>query len=248
MRPVWLDGLTATGKWPRLLGSLAVSVVVHCSVLSFTGLTDFKLLSQEDAEHPVRLIANLLLTQPHAQPQFQHQAATESTSRAVVAPTKTSGAATQPEPKQTGAPGTASATPPVAVVSTPSGLLPGPWYYAARYLHRHPTPLRPIRPAYPPEAQNLSGQVVLLLLVNERGTVDSYQIIESQPPGRFDAPVVEAFTHETYAPGLITGYPVKSQLLIEVVFEPGALPETSILPGFPQYEIKAGSIPSAREN
>lgn len=248
MRPIWLDGLTATGKWPRLLGSLAVSVVAHCAVLGFTGLTSFNLLPQEGAEHPVRLLADLLPTQPQAQPSLQQQAAAEATSRAVVVPTKTGSAATQPEPKQTGAPGTASATPPVAVVSTPSGLLPGPWYYAARYLHRRPTPLRPIRPTYPPEAQNLPGQVVLLLLINERGAVDSYQIIESQPPGRFDAPVVEAFTHETYAPGLITGYPVKSQLLIEVVFEPGALPETNILPGLPQYEIKAGSIPSAREN
>lgn len=129
-----------------------------------------------------------------------------------------------------------------------TGLFPGPWYYAARYLHRRPTPLKPIQPVYPPNAGHLSGQVVLLLLINERGTVDSYQIIESQPPGRFDDPVIEAFTHETYAPGLITGYPVKSQLLVEVVFEPGALPEANILPDLTQFKIKAAPVPSVKQN
>ncbi len=129
-----------------------------------------------------------------------------------------------------------------------TGLFPGPWYYAARYLHRRPTPLKPIRPVYPPKAEHLSGQVVLLLLINERGAVDSYQIIESQPSGRFDDPVIEAFTHEIYAPGLITGYPVKSQLLVEVIFEPGALPEANILPDLTQFKIKVAPVPSAKQN
>ncbi|MBI5861491.1 MAG: TonB family protein [Rhodocyclales bacterium] len=137
-------------------------------------------------------------------------------------------------PENVSAPaGTLPPAPAASSLSTQmvSGLLPGPWYYAARYLHRRPTPLKPIRPNYPPEAENLRGQVMLLLLINERGTVDTYHIVESQPPGVFDDAVSDAFTREQYAPGLITGYPVKSQLLVDVTFEPGSAPTAIILPG-----------------
>jgi protein TonB len=183
------------------------------------------------------------------QPQAQLQATDDDTSRAAGVSAESGGVARQSESQQPGgASGTVSNLLPSADAAQPTGLFPGPWYYAARYLHRRPTPLKPIRPAYPPETENLSGQVVLLLLINERGTVDTAHIIESQPPGRFDDLVIKAFAHETYAPGLITGYPVKSQLLVEVIFEPGALPETSILPDLTQYKIKAGPIPSAKEN
>ncbi len=75
---------------------------------------------------------------------------------------------------------------------------------------------------------------MLLLLINESGAVDTYRIIESQPPGIFDSTVTDAFVRERYAPGMITGYSVKSQLLVEVIFEPGATPKASILPGLPQ--------------
>ena len=126
-----------------------------------------------------------------------------------------------------------------AVPSTPyraalAGIVSGPWYYSARYLHRRPTPLKPIRPAYPPLVGDLAGNVVLLLLINERGTVDSHQIVKAAPGGIFEESVVTAFINERYAPGLITGYPVKSQLLVEVIFEPGAEPRTGILLDLPR--------------
>jgi protein TonB len=126
-----------------------------------------------------------------------------------------------------------------AVPSTPyraalAGIVSGPWYYSARYLHRRPTPLKPIRPAYPPFVGDLAGNVVLLLLINERGTVDSHQVVKAAPGGIFEESVVTAFINERYAPGLITGYPVKSQLLVEVIFEPGAEPRTGILLDLPR--------------
>lgn len=111
----------------------------------------------------------------------------------------------------------------------PSGIVSGPWYYSARYLHRRPTPLKPIRPAYPPFRGDLAGHVVLLMLINEQGTVDTYRIVKAEPAGIFDETVVTAFVKERYAPGLITGRAVKSQLLVEVVFEPGADPRTGVL-------------------
>lgn len=248
MRYVWLGGLIATERGPRLIGSLAFSVAIHCAALSFTGITAFRLLPPQEGSRSPRLTVDLLLNQPQAKP----QAAFENTARSVVAPAVPSApnaVVQHPESLHPdSAPGTVSNLPPSVEATQPPGLFPGPWYYAARYLHRRPTPLKPIRPAYPSEAENISGRVVLLLLLNEQGTVDSYQVIDSQPPGRFDSTVIEAFSHETYAPGLITGYVVKSQLLVEVVFEPGTLPEASILPDLTQFKIKAEQVPSATGN
>ncbi|GAB2180549.1 hypothetical protein DLREEDagrD3_07720 [Denitratisoma sp. agr-D3] len=116
-------------------------------------------------------------------------------------------------------------------LATVSGLIAGPWYYPARYLHRHVTPLRPIWPDYPAAAQNTAGSVTLLLLVNEEGKVDRYRIESAEPPGVFDDAVIRAFTGETYAPGLIAGMPVKGQLQAEVSFEPGQPPRLNLRPG-----------------
>ncbi|MBK9020650.1 MAG: TonB family protein [Sulfuritalea sp.] len=110
-----------------------------------------------------------------------------------------------------------------------AGIVTGSWYYAARYLHRRPTPLKPIRPDYPPLTNTLSGRVVLLMFINQQGGVDSHRILESTPRGTFDEEVLKSFANERYAPGLISGFPVKSQLLVEVVFEPGKAPRTGLL-------------------
>jgi hypothetical protein len=110
-----------------------------------------------------------------------------------------------------------------------SGIVSGPWYYTARYLHRRPTPLKPIRPNYPPFTSDIAGHVVLLLLINEQGTVDTHRFLQADPAVIFDETVVTAFIKERYAPGLISGHPVKSQLLVEVIFEPGTEPRTGVL-------------------
>lgn len=108
------------------------------------------------------------------------------------------------------------------------GLLPGPWYYTAKWLHRRPTPLHPIFPQYPPAAAHIAGRVQLLLLINEQGGIDNYQVQEANPEGVFEEATITAFTQARYAPGLITNYPVRSQLLVEVVFEPGAAPRVGM--------------------
>ena len=72
------------------------------------------------------------------------------------------------------------------------------------------------------------------MLINEQGTVDTYRIVKAEPAGIFDETVVTAFVKERYAPGLITGRSVKSQLLVEVVFEPGAEPRSGVLLELPR--------------
>lgn len=71
----------------------------------------------------------------------------------------------------------------------------------------------------------VAGRVTILLFVNEHGEIDRYRIEAAEPAGVFEASVIKAFVDEArYAPGLITGYPVRGQLLAEVSFEPGAPP------------------------
>lgn len=89
-----------------------------------------------------------------------------------------------------------------------AGIVTGSWYYAARYLHRRPTPLKPIRPDFPPLTNTLSGRVLLLMFINQQGGVDSHRILESTPRGTFDEEVLKSFANERYAPGLISGFPV----------------------------------------
>lgn len=116
----------------------------------------------------------------------------------------------------------------------PSGIVSGPWYYPASYLHRRPTPLRPILPAYPRFVSEVAGRVILLLLINPQGTVDTFRLMDANPAGVFDQTVITAFVNERYAPGLILRHPVRSQLLIEVIFEPGSSPQTSVLNDLPR--------------
>jgi protein TonB len=142
------------------------------------------------------------------------------------------------QPAAQPAPPAQSTTAPAAenypVIPIANGLLAGPWYYPPRYLHRLPSPLHPIKPEYPPAAQAIAGRIVLVMLLNEKGGVDDYRIEASEPPGVFEDAAIQAFTRETYAPGMITGYPVKSQMLVEVRFEPGEAPQTTVLPALPQ--------------
>jgi TonB family protein len=99
----------------------------------------------------------------------------------------------------------------------------GPWYYPAHYLHRRPSPLKPILPTYPAAAEGLSGHVVIRLLISETGAVDNVRIESSDPPMVFESVVIDAFAAAEFAPGIISSIAVKSQVLIEVTFEPGAM-------------------------
>jgi TonB family protein len=108
-------------------------------------------------------------------------------------------------------------------------MVQGPWYYPARYLHIRTRPRESINVEPPPLTHNLEGSVRILLFINERGGLDSYRIVSSTPDGVFDKSVTDAFTHVGYEPGLIANLPVKSQLLIEVVFHKDGSIGTEVL-------------------
>ncbi len=222
--------------WQTLAPSLALSLIVHGIAWFWLGPAGFPASSRGAAGAAPQLSVTLVSAAAPAPATETAElpvppvplAASAASVPAVVPP------APKPPPPAAAA-GTsptvpaAPAVPPAPSAAGLSGVVSGPWYYAARYLHRSPTPLRPIRPDYPPLFSDVAGHVVLLLFINEQGGVDTYRIESAEPPQIFDEAVLRAFVRERYAPGLITGNPVKSQLLVEVSFQPGSEPVTGIL-------------------
>lgn len=229
----------ATRPWRTLAPSLALSLIVHGIAWFWLGPSGFPARARGTAGGPPELSVTLVSAAAPA-PAIE-TAELPVPPVPLIAPAAPVPAVEPPAPKPlppVTAAGTIPAVPAVQAVplapSAPSvaglsGVVSGPWYYAARYLHRSPTPLRPIRPEYPPLFSDVAGHVVLLLFLNEQGSVDTYRIESAEPARIFDEAVLRAFVKERYAPGLITGYPVKSQLLVEVSFEPGSEPVTGIL-------------------
>lgn len=68
----------------------------------------------------------------------------------------------------------------------------------------------------------------LLLYIGFNGSIDKYEIVESEPKGMFDQSAIDAFTSVPFSPGQITGYPVRSQLLVEVTYDPGQAPRAML--------------------
>lgn len=100
-------------------------------------------------------------------------------------------------------------------------LVEDPAYYPAKQLDIQPAALSPIQPVYPDEAanRNIQGSVVLLLLIDENGTVREASVVEAQPAGYFEETALSAFRRARFRPAERKGRVVKSRALIRVSFE-----------------------------
>lgn len=100
-------------------------------------------------------------------------------------------------------------------------LIEDPTYYTAKEVDVHPSALKAIRPAYPDEAASadVTGSVVLLLLLDEGGQVKDISVEEAEPPGYFEASALKAFRHARFAPAQRGGKVVKSRIRIKVSYE-----------------------------
>jgi periplasmic protein TonB len=93
-------------------------------------------------------------------------------------------------------------------------------WYPARQLDVFPRALATPRPAYPAAAQSLQGEVTLLLLIDEAGTVHEVSVVEAQPPGMFDEAASVAFRDVHFEPAMKDGRAVRSRILVKVAFNP----------------------------
>ena len=95
-----------------------------------------------------------------------------------------------------------------------------PDYLLGARLDPGPKPLGDIQPEYPDSANLQEGKVVLRLLISDTGVVDNVAVVRAEPKGLFEEAALEAFRAARFSPGLVLGTPVKSQITVEVEFQP----------------------------
>ena len=98
-----------------------------------------------------------------------------------------------------------------------------PTYYPAREVDEHPALVSQVRPAYPARAvdADVKGDVLVLFMLNENGSVDEASVLEENPPGYgFDAAVHEWLKQARFKPAMRKGRAVKSRVVYRVTFEP----------------------------
>lgn len=124
--------------------------------------------------------------------------------------------AAAPEPREQVAVGSgqASALPEIPV------MLDTRWY-TARQVDRRPEIMTPTLPVYPEQARSrgIEGSVVVEVHIDETGRVRDIQILEADPPGVFDAAVLEVYGQALYRPALLDGQPVRYIGKYRVLFE-----------------------------
>lgn len=128
----------------------------------------------------------------------------------------------EPAPQQEqAAPSAAPAEKNASLPTIEVPLIEDPTYYTAREVDVHPSALKAIWPAYPEEAAsaNVTGSVVLLLLLDEGGKVQEISVEEATPPGYFEKSAVAAFRNARFTPAQRQGRVVKSRMRIKVNYE-----------------------------
>src|SRR4029453_709051 len=97
-----------------------------------------------------------------------------------------------------------------------------------------------VAPAYPPEAQaaGLRGIVILELIVNVQGKVETVNVVRSVPP--FDDAAIAAVKQWEYEITKVDGQPVRVRLTVPITFAL-RLPQVTRAPGVP--ELRMGVAP-----
>ena len=103
-------------------------------------------------------------------------------------------------------------------------LLSDPTWYTAEQLDVYPRALGTVRPVYPDQAaaQGIGGDVTLLLMVDERGTVEEMSVVQAAPEGHFEGAAVAAFRTMRFEPARKDGRSVRSRILVRVSFDPAS--------------------------
>ncbi|MCL6556669.1 MAG: TonB family protein [Burkholderiales bacterium] len=102
-------------------------------------------------------------------------------------------------------------------------LPPDPTYYPARMVDEHPVLVSGGKPVYPEEAarNDLRGEVIVLMLLNEHGRADEVSIVEAKPAGHgFEEAVINWLRDARFRPAMRQGRAVKARVVYHVTFEP----------------------------
>lgn len=124
-----------------------------------------------------------------------------------------------PPPPPVPAQATPSPQSPLPTVDIP--LIEDPTYYTAKQVDIHPQAVEPITPEFPEAAAaaGIEGFVTLRLLIDATGVVREISVVDAQPPDTFEAAALNAFRNARFVAAQRNDRPVKSDVLIKVMFE-----------------------------
>lgn len=91
-------------------------------------------------------------------------------------------------------------------------------YYAARQLDIYPALTSVLDLRYPEQASaaRVTGRAVIVLLIDDTGTVNDVAVVEADPPGFFEEDVRRAFMAARFRPALKGGRAVRSRVLVNI--------------------------------
>ena len=109
-------------------------------------------------------------------------------------------------------------------------LIPPSRYYRAAELDARPQIKTRVMPAYPAAAdlQDISGNVVINVFINETGKVDDVTVSRAEPAEIFDESAITALRVAEFTPAIKNRKAVKSLLVLEITYEAGGQPDTAI--------------------
>ncbi|HTO42571.1 MAG TPA: energy transducer TonB [Burkholderiales bacterium] len=93
-------------------------------------------------------------------------------------------------------------------------------WYTAKDLDLYPQALAPVDPPYPASVSDVTGEVTVLLAIDEFGVVQDSSVVTAQPPGYFEESTLRAFKMARFAPAQRDGRPVRSRIVVKVRFAP----------------------------
>ena len=92
-------------------------------------------------------------------------------------------------------------------------------FHPAGELDVYPLALRQVVPQIP-EAASARGTVTLLLMIDEFGKVNDARLLDSEPEGRYDEAVMQAYARAVFSPAQKDGRVVRSRIVLRVDIEP----------------------------
>jgi protein TonB len=99
-------------------------------------------------------------------------------------------------------------------------VLVDPTWYTATDLDLYPQALAPVDPPFPAAVSDVTGEVTVLLAIDEFGAVQDSSVVTAQPPGYFEESTLRAFKMARFAPAQRDGRPVRSRIVVKVRFAP----------------------------
>jgi protein TonB len=95
---------------------------------------------------------------------------------------------------------------------------PDSTYYAAKQLDVYPALVRPLDLRYGGKAaaDGVSGRALLLVMIDESGTVRDVSVVEAEPGDYFEDDAKRAFMSARFSPAYRNGRAVRSRVLVQV--------------------------------